>query len=159
MPTLQSFTSPLTPSPPSPPSHRRTALDVGAGIGRVTRHVLLPLFDDVVLLEPVGHFIAEAQRSVKASEWRDLPVVASHGQVSGEDGAAERKEMQRRIEEGRKGRGKRVWMVKGGLQGFDPAFPVRKGESAGVYGEVRGEGQVGEKGTFGEEEREVAYDA
>jgi len=44
-----------------PPSNRRTrALDVGAGIGRVTSTTLLPLVSDVVLLEPVDTFITQA---------------------------------------------------------------------------------------------------
>lgn len=36
----------------------------------MTRDVLLPLFDDVVLVEPVQKFVVEAQR--QAGEWRDV---------------------------------------------------------------------------------------
>ncbi|KAF9651540.1 hypothetical protein BDM02DRAFT_3090968 [Thelephora ganbajun] len=39
---------------------RFRALDVGAGIGRVTRDVLLHLVQDVVLVEPVDKYIQEA---------------------------------------------------------------------------------------------------
>lgn len=45
-------------------------MDVGAGIGRVTRDVLLPLFDDVVLVEPVDKFVREAY--TQASSWKDV---------------------------------------------------------------------------------------
>jgi len=53
-----------------PPTRRFRALDVGAGIGRVTSTVLLPLVDDVVLLEPVASFINEALRL--SATWRNL---------------------------------------------------------------------------------------
>jgi protein N-terminal methyltransferase len=132
-------------------------LDVGAGIGRVTRHVLLPLFDDVVLLEPVTNFIDEACRAARAGEWRDLPVIpaSAAGGVEDEEGKASRKEQERREKEAKKGQGKRVWMVQGGLQGFDPAYPVRReaAVSRGVFGRNNGE-----KDRFGEEEQEVVYD-
>eukprot|EP01113_Clastostelium_recurvatum_P006135 TRINITY_DN12789_c0_g1_i1.p1 TRINITY_DN12789_c0_g1~~TRINITY_DN12789_c0_g1_i1.p1 ORF type:complete len:302 (+),score=73.85 TRINITY_DN12789_c0_g1_i1:45-950(+) len=42
------------------PSHMR-ALDCGAGIGRVTRLLLLPLFEEVDLLEQNPNFIAQAR--------------------------------------------------------------------------------------------------
>jgi len=42
------------------------ALDLGAGIGRVTRDVLLPLLDEVVLVEPVQKFLAKARDSSKS---------------------------------------------------------------------------------------------
>ncbi|EIN07311.1 methyltransferase domain-containing protein [Punctularia strigosozonata HHB-11173 SS5] len=50
------------------PQRRRTrALDVGAGVGRVTADVLLHVFDDVLLVEPVDQFIQEAYRRGNAS--------------------------------------------------------------------------------------------
>lgn len=49
-------------------AYRPRALDVGAGIGRVTADVLLPLFADVVLQEPVENFIGEAFSRGQASE-------------------------------------------------------------------------------------------
>ncbi|EJD52925.1 DUF858-domain-containing protein [Auricularia subglabra TFB-10046 SS5] len=43
-------------------TRRRTrAVDIGAGIGRVTQDVLLHLVDEVVLVEPVSKFLAQAQ--------------------------------------------------------------------------------------------------
>jgi protein N-terminal methyltransferase len=50
------------------PNQKRTrALDVGAGIGRVTADVLLHLVTDVVLVEPVNAFIQEAMARARAS--------------------------------------------------------------------------------------------
>jgi len=82
-------------------------LDVGAGIGRVTRDVLLPLFDDVILTEPVDKFVREARK--QAEGWLDVK--------RGE---------------------KRVWIIKEGLQGFEPSNPGGS-ESLGVVG---GDGKV-----------------
>lgn len=49
------------------------ALDCGAGVGRVTEHTLLPLVDEVRLVEPVSKFLEEARR--RAPEWS--PIKAS----------------------------------------------------------------------------------
>ncbi|KAJ3501704.1 hypothetical protein NLJ89_g9222 [Agrocybe chaxingu] len=46
---------------------RTRALDVGAGIGRVTSDVLLPLVADVVILEPVDAFVQEARLRARNS--------------------------------------------------------------------------------------------
>ncbi|KAF9520568.1 hypothetical protein BS47DRAFT_643564 [Hydnum rufescens UP504] len=71
MPSLCTVPSALRRLEPWPPLTRRVrALDVGAGIGRVTQTVLLPLVHDVVLLEPISKFIAEAQRL--APSWRGI---------------------------------------------------------------------------------------
>ncbi|KIY50813.1 hypothetical protein FISHEDRAFT_64428 [Fistulina hepatica ATCC 64428] len=52
---------------------RTRALDVGAGVGRVTSDVLLHLFSDVVLLEPVEHFVKEAlSRGQRKNKWRGI---------------------------------------------------------------------------------------
>jgi len=51
--------------PINPP--RTRALDVGAGIGRVTADVLLHLVSDVVLLEPVDSFVQEALTRARTS--------------------------------------------------------------------------------------------
>ncbi|QRV85946.1 AdoMet-dependent proline di-methyltransferase [Ceratobasidium sp. AG-Ba] len=53
------------------PRRRVRALDVGAGIGRVTASVLLPLVDDVVLVEPAEHFISRAVQD--SSKWKGIP--------------------------------------------------------------------------------------
>lgn len=46
------------------------ALDCGAGVGRVTRDVLLPLVDEVHLVEPVAKFLEEAKR--RSASWPPL---------------------------------------------------------------------------------------
>jgi protein N-terminal methyltransferase len=58
-PDLSTVPSSLRPLAPQAPPRTR-ALDVGAGIGRVTADVLLHLVSDVVLLEPVDSFVQEA---------------------------------------------------------------------------------------------------
>ncbi|PLW14451.1 hypothetical protein PCANC_15969 [Puccinia coronata f. sp. avenae] len=50
----------------------RRALDVGAGIGRVTADVLLYLFDRVDLVEPVGQFIDAGKRNASSGKWPQL---------------------------------------------------------------------------------------
>ncbi|KAF9454538.1 methyltransferase domain-containing protein [Macrolepiota fuliginosa MF-IS2] len=60
--------NPDTGSPEQAPRTKRVrALDVGAGIGRVTCDTLLHLVDDVVLLEPVTSFVQEALARGRAS--------------------------------------------------------------------------------------------
>lgn len=54
--TVPSSIAPLSYTKP----YRFRALDVGAGVGRVTSDVLLHLFDDVVLLEPVDIFLVRS---------------------------------------------------------------------------------------------------
>lgn len=49
-------------------SYRPRALDVGAGVGRVTADVLLHLVSDVVLVEPVESLVKEALSRGRASE-------------------------------------------------------------------------------------------
>ncbi|KWU46590.1 hypothetical protein RHOSPDRAFT_32050 [Rhodotorula sp. JG-1b] len=92
-------------STPRRPARPFRALDCGAGIGRVTSTVLLPLFDLVDLVEPVPSFVKQAKKNaLRASE---------HGWTSlREEGApaGERKAV-------------RIW--KAGLQHFDPTCPGR----------------------------------
>ncbi|KAJ6596956.1 DUF858-domain-containing protein [Mycena vulgaris] len=66
LPELSTVPSALRPLVPPPPRRTR-ALDVGAGIGRVTADVLLHLVADVVLLEPVDSFVQEALARGRAS--------------------------------------------------------------------------------------------
>nr|XP_018998929.1 uncharacterized protein I203_08534 [Kwoniella mangroviensis CBS 8507]OCF62390.1 hypothetical protein I203_08534 [Kwoniella mangroviensis CBS 8507] len=152
IPSLSPFPNPLTPSPTlkTLPTHRRTVLDVGAGIGRVSRHVLLPLFDDVVLLEPVDKFVREGYRAASSGEWRDLPI------QNGDDEEQKRRlEQQQRDTKDGKGRGKRVRFVKRGLQNLDPKYPVDdQAEEIGLVSSPRGEVN-GEGGCM---EDEVLYD-
>ncbi|KAJ7452345.1 alpha-N-methyltransferase NTM1 [Mycena galericulata] len=88
--------------PLNPPTPRRTrALDVGAGIGRVTADVLLHLVSDVVLLEPVDNFIQEALARGRASTAAKAP----------------------RPWRGLADASKSVTFLRGTLQDFDPARP------------------------------------
>ncbi|KAA1067116.1 hypothetical protein PGT21_014313 [Puccinia graminis f. sp. tritici] len=48
------------------------ALDVGAGIGRVTADVLLYLFDRIDLVEPVAGFIETGKRNASNGKWAQL---------------------------------------------------------------------------------------
>jgi protein N-terminal methyltransferase len=77
-------------------------LDVGAGVGRVTKSVLLPLFDDVVLVEPVEKFLKTAYEEClqyQASS-ENLPILQQWKGMSDNT--------------------KSVTFIQGGLQNFDP---------------------------------------
>ncbi|KAJ7449871.1 alpha-N-methyltransferase NTM1 [Mycena latifolia] len=107
LPELSTVPSALH-DPATPPPPRRTrALDVGAGIGRVTADVLLHLVADVVLLEPVDSFIQEALTRARASA---TPAAAqpARGQHPWK-GLADQS--------------KSVTFLRGTLQDFDPARP------------------------------------
>ncbi|TFK30000.1 methyltransferase domain-containing protein [Coprinopsis marcescibilis] len=93
------------------PEHflRVRALDVGAGVGRVTSDTLLPLVSDVVLLEPVEIFVQEAATRARAS---------AAGSTS--TGAEERSHWP-----GLQGGSKSVTVLQGTLQEFDPLNPHR----------------------------------
>lgn len=54
------------------PRQRVRALDVACGIGRVSANTLLPLVDEVHLVEPVEHYIKEAHTAASAGSWRSL---------------------------------------------------------------------------------------
>ncbi|GAA6050069.1 hypothetical protein JCM3770_001354 [Rhodotorula araucariae] len=104
LPSLSTITPPhrSTPSTPSPrPARPFRALDCGAGIGRVTATVLLPLFDTVDLVEPVPSFVQQAERNARAGKegWRAL-----------------------QSDEGDKRKAVRIWQA--GLQHFDPRRPA-----------------------------------
>jgi protein N-terminal methyltransferase len=106
-PDLCTVPSAIRPLSLPPPSHRTRAVDVGAGVGRVTSDVLLHLVQDVVLLEPVESFVQEALRRATASARPGAPGAPADeprwkGLASGE---------------------KSVTLVRGTLQAFDPARP------------------------------------
>lgn len=105
------------------PARPFRALDCGAGIGRVTSTVLLPLFDLVDLVEPVPSFVKQAQK---------------HALRAGSEGWEALHESRG---EGRKA--VRVW--KAGLQHFDPRCPGRPfpSEGAGEQGAVELFAQAG----------------
>ncbi|KAJ7774540.1 DUF858-domain-containing protein [Mycena maculata] len=100
LPELSTVPSAFRPLNPPPPRRTR-ALDVGAGIGRVTADVLLHLVSDVVLLEPVDNFIQEALARGRAS-------AASQGSHPWR---------------GITDSSKSVTFLRGTLQEFDPALP------------------------------------
>ncbi|KAJ1029487.1 hypothetical protein NDA13_002734 [Ustilago tritici] len=49
---------------------RTRALDCGAGIGRVTQHSIIPIFDEVHMVEPVTKFLLEAKK--QSSSWPQI---------------------------------------------------------------------------------------
>lgn len=87
-----------------PDSSRTRALDVGAGIGRVTSDVLLHLISDVTILEPVDIFVEEALSRARAS---------ALGTLSPSQGAWR----------GLADRTKSVTILQGTLQDFHPLRP------------------------------------
>ena len=99
--TVPSSLSPLN-VPPDPP--RTRALDVGAGIGRVTSDVLLHLVSDVTILEPVDAFVQEALSRARAS---------ASGTLSPSQGAWR----------GLSDQSKSVTILQGTLQDFHPLQP------------------------------------
>lgn len=119
IPRLSTVPSSIRPLEPPASTHRTRALDVGAGIGRVTSSVLIHLCDTIEILEPAPHFLAEA---VKASDtWKGLSPASE-----------EKPETARKAA--------RFW--EGGLAGFDPRDPgatakevARKGLWAGTESE------------------------
>lgn len=119
--TVPSAVRPLALKSSSTSSSRRIrALDVGAGVGRVTSDVLLHLTHDVLLLEPVSSFIAEAFRRGSASEAGTLVEDKYHAKWKG----VQTKE-------------KSVTFVRGTLQDFDPSAPLSSpGKSLEFIGRV-----------------------
>ncbi|BGP22677.1 DUF858, methyltransferase-like family protein [Rhodotorula toruloides] len=119
LPELSTIPPPHLPpsSAPSRPSRRFRALDCGAGIGRVTSTVLLPLFDIVDLVEPVEPFVVQAQTNALEGKegWKWL-----------------------HAEDESKRKGVRIWRA--GLQHFDPLAPARPvtGEATGAGAEAPG---------------------
>jgi len=66
-PQFSTVPSSLRPLDSPSDSPRTRALDVGAGIGRVTSDVLLHLISDVTILEPVDTFVQDALSRARAS--------------------------------------------------------------------------------------------
>ncbi len=107
--TYQTLLRPLK----CPPPRRVRALDVGAGIGRVTSDTLLPLIHDVVLLEPVDSLIRAA---------------ISQGHVSAAQAPSKNESklpLQKRKWKGIADLSRSVTFLQGTLQAFDPAHPSR----------------------------------
>jgi len=70
-PQLRTFPTPHNPTPlPASIIPALRAMDVGAGIGRVTSNVLLHIFTYVDMVEPVESFLRTA--IAESSDWRDI---------------------------------------------------------------------------------------
>ncbi|GAA5966814.1 hypothetical protein JCM21900_006098 [Sporobolomyces salmonicolor] len=112
LPSLSTTVPPHASTAATPPRPQRPfrALDCGAGIGRVTSTVLLPLFDLVDLVEPVPSFVKQAKKNALAGKegWAALHPPA---------GAAEPARDELTL------KGVRIWRA--GLQHFDPLCPSR----------------------------------
>ncbi|KAH8078325.1 AdoMet dependent proline di-methyltransferase-domain-containing protein [Filobasidium floriforme] len=186
LPQLQSFPSPLSsPAHQRPPTKnkRYLGLDVGAGVGRVTKNTLLPLLDDVITMEPVEHFIGAAKREASEGGWpfledrsgnavsttnRQKPS-SSKNRDSDEEDESDQDEntpldkMGNRIPRARSSpkpiKGKRVWFIQAPLNDLDPVNPLngKEAKSLGVVG-MEGKGLGGGDESFGEKMGEVGYD-
>ena len=113
---------------------RLKALDVGAGIGRVTSTVLLPLCTHVDLVEPVPKFVTTAGVLAKRAAqdgWRLL-------------------EQQHAAKEDKQRRG--VRMFEAGLQFFDPRDVGHAARSS----TSQEQGEVKLHATFGDSERQAS---
>ncbi|KAG6845326.1 hypothetical protein H0H87_010783 [Tephrocybe sp. NHM501043] len=105
-PELSAVPSAIRPLQPKL-SRRTRALDVGAGVGRVTSDVLLHLVSDVVLLEPVEHFVQQALANCRASASAEVSQARQRSWKGLADGS------------------KSVTILQGTLQDFDPMNPHR----------------------------------
>ena len=129
--TVPSAVRPL--NVPEDVANKRTrALDVGAGVGRVTADVLLHLFSDVVLVEPVDIFINQALRRGKASE----DVVNASKAFLPVDEGTEINDLEVVPWKGIADKTKSVTFIQATLQDFDPAHPAAVPEKAKVLGRV-----------------------
>ncbi|EPQ58021.1 DUF858-domain-containing protein [Gloeophyllum trabeum ATCC 11539] len=122
MPELCTVPSALRPLRSQPTDQRTRALDVGAGVGRVTCDVLLHLFSDVVLVEPVESFVLEAVARGRRSE-QDVPAVA-------EDANADPIAPWKGIKE----KTRSVTFIQGTLQSLEPSHPAASGKVLGRIG-------------------------
>ena len=105
LPELSTVDSAVKPLKAPLNTARRRVLDVGAGVGRVTADVLLQLFSDVLLLEPVSAFIQEAHdRAIQSVENPQIP--------------------EKRRWKGLLDKSRSVTFVQGTLQVFDPSHPL-----------------------------------
>ncbi|KAF8478547.1 AdoMet dependent proline di-methyltransferase-domain-containing protein [Russula ochroleuca] len=118
--TVQSVVRPLKPAP----ARRFRALDVGAGIGRVTSDTLLHLVSDVVLLEPVESLIQAALSQGRAS--------AAKAPSTNESKLPLQKRKWKGIADGSKS----VTFLQGTLQACDPANPLRTATFLGRVGYI-----------------------
>ncbi|KAE8183013.1 hypothetical protein CF335_g8451 [Tilletia laevis] len=116
---------------------RTRALDVGAGVGRVSRDTLLPLVEEVHMVEPVRKFLDEAKRT--STTWDQLsysepkptppkPTTAKGKRRPADD--AGRKELRELV---RKAQGRKsAYFWENTMQSFDPSFPKPR-EGAALF--------------------------
>jgi len=114
--TVPSAVRPL--SLPEELPRRIRALDVGAGVGRVTGDVLLHLVSDVVLVEPVESLVKEAFARGNASA--NLDSRNGEGEYVRWKGIADKK--------------RSVTFVQGTLQDLDPNHPLARTKRLGRVG-------------------------
>ena len=120
IPELCTVPSVVRPLNPNPIDKRFRAVDVGAGVGRVTSDVLLHLVHDVVLVEPVEIFVGEAFRRGTASASEDSDAPLPHGQTSKWKGISDKS--------------KSVTFIRGTLQAFNPSNPTENTTLLGRVG-------------------------
>lgn len=108
MPELSTVPSAIRPLETPKIPYRTRALDVGAGVGRVTADVLLHLVSDVVLVEPVENLVKEALSRGRASESTTLKADAAFVPWKGIASKA-----------------KSVSFIQDTLQGIDPCRPSK----------------------------------
>ncbi|KAH9951471.1 DUF858-domain-containing protein [Amylocystis lapponica] len=117
MPELSTVPSAIRPLRPPESTRRTRALDIGAGIGRVTADVLLHLVSDVVLVEPVETFVREAWSRGRASSADAVQADSTHVRWKG---ILEKE--------------KSVTFLQGTLQAFDPSHPLACAKLLGRVG-------------------------
>ena len=121
-PELSTVPSPVRPLKPAP-ARRFRALDVGAGIGRVTSDTLLHLVSDVVLLEPVESLIQTAMTRGRAS-----------AAATPRSGNESKLPLQKQKWKGMADGSKSVTFLQGTLQECDPANPTKTATFLGRVG-------------------------
>jgi len=128
-PELCTVPSPLKPPIVRERSVRFRALDVGAGIGRVTRDVLLHLVQDVVLVEPVDKYIREAW---SRAQFQEHPVL-DQDSIDAEDETLE--EIDFRVPwKGVREKKTSVTLIRSTHQALDPSCPLSSTNFVGRVG-------------------------
>lgn len=128
-PELCTVSSPLKPATVRKRSARFRALDVGAGIGRVTRDVLLHLVQDVVLVEPVEKYIQEAW---SRAQFQENPVL-DQDSIDEEDETLE--EIDFRVPwKGVREKRTSVTLIQSTHQSLDPSNPLSSTKFIGRVG-------------------------
>ena len=128
-PELCRVPSPLKPATVRERSARFRALDVGAGIGRVTRDVLLHLVQDVVLVEPVENYIQEAW---SRAQFQESPVL-DQDSIDAEDETSD--EIDFRVPwKGVREKRTSVTLIQSTHQSLDPSNPLSSTKFIGRVG-------------------------